>query len=275
MHVDLGYSIFGLEWQHTFDGPTPNNALLLEVRLPLGLWWLQKRQEKAEAKGSAAAIHTPQIKQRIAQAPATNEHYDPSQPALAEAAQAHAPTSNGSAQSSAATSKKSAPSDAAARAVEHATLVADAQAAREKGDRFAEALALSRAYTLRPEPSLALQLVAAQLALGKPRSALADWQRVGDVEQLPAADRERAKELGQQLSAALAHLRVELSGALTEQDECWIDGVTEPIATQGYDVPLDPGTHTLQVKRSDSVLVERTFEAKAGALVRLSIELPR
>ncbi|HET8937614.1 MAG TPA: hypothetical protein VFN67_29425, partial [Polyangiales bacterium] len=165
--------------------------------------------------------------------------------------------------------------DVAARDAEVASRLADAGAARERGDRLAEAFALARAYSLRPDPVVALQLAAAELALGKPRSALTDWQRIGDPEQLPAADRDRALQLRLQLTAALAPLRLELSGGVSGHDTVWIDGVLEPLATQGYDVPLDPGAHTLQVRRGDRVIAERTLDAKAGVLQRMSIELPR
>jgi hypothetical protein len=264
MHAGVGFAVFGLEWQHVFGGPDPHNALLFEVRVPLGLWWLQKRQEKAEAQ-TAAPVQaptikrptTPQIKQRITAPPARS-------PAGAPAA------SVGDDQSTHAAAAEA----ALARDEEYASRLAEAQAARAKGERLAEAFALSRAYALRPEPKVALQLADAELALGKPRSALADWQRVGDVTRLPEPERARAKQFEQQLTAALAHLRLELSAALSPQDVVWIDGAVEPIATQGYDVPLDPGAHTVQLRRGERVLVERTFEAQAGSLLRLELEVP-
>lgn len=275
MHVGVGYSIFGLEWQHTFEGPNPNNAVLLEVRLPLGLWWLQKRQEKAEAQG-ASTVHTPQIKQRVGQATIRDlddERHERSQNGAAE--QPDPPATLSQRPRSAHDPSQAAVSEAATRDAEYATRLAEAQAARDQGDRLAEVFALSRAYALRPEPSVALQLAAAELVLEKPRSALATWQRLGDLDQLQPAERERAKQLRQQLTAALSHLRVELSGAVSGELTIWIDGVVEPTATQGYDVPLDPGAHTLQLRRADHVVLERHFQTQAGALLRLSIDVPR
>lgn len=37
-HVTLGYTLFGIEWQHRFDG-VPDNALMFVVRAPIGIWW--------------------------------------------------------------------------------------------------------------------------------------------------------------------------------------------------------------------------------------------
>jgi len=305
MHAGLGFMIFGMEWQHTFEGPSPNNALLLEVRLPLGLWWLQKRQDKADAKG-ASAVHTPQIKQRIGQplprqqspaasnalggevssapAPAAGSGSaagmgSQTRPAAASGADGLTPTSVGEQPQSkpgqaAAGGATRGPTDAAALDAEYATRMAEAYEARGKGDRLAEAFALSRAYALKPEPLVALQLVAAQLALGKPRSARSDWQRIGDLDQLSPADRDRAKQLQKELASALSHVRIELTGAASDLAIA-IDGIVEPIATQGYDVPLDPGAHKLQLRRGERLLLERDFDTQAGALLRLRIEVPR
>jgi|GEM_PF-5630584 len=275
MHAGVGFTIFGLEWQHTFEGPNPTNALLLEVRLPLGLWWLQKRQEKADAK-DATAVHSPQIKPRIGQRPvrAPDDHHQHDNEAAREAHPPSSAAAVATAAPAARSGKPEAAPDAVALDAEHATRLAEAKAAREKGDRLAEAFALSRAYALRTDPVIALQLVAAELALGKPRSARADWQRVGDVEQLPQAEREHAKQLQQALAAALSHVRVELTGALTNDLAISVDGIIEPTATQGYDVALDPGAHKLQLRRGEQVMLERDFQTQAGALLRLSIEVP-
>jgi hypothetical protein len=271
-HAGLGYTIFGLEFQHVFSGPNPVNALLFEVRLPLGLWWLQKRQEKAEGQAAPQAPHTPQIKRRLGPLPRAGA--DPQATSAEPAGEAPRAAEPGS--GAAATSgEKPSSSAAPAREVERASRLAEAQAARDKGDRLAEAFALSRAYALQPEPLVALQLSAAQLALGKPRAALADWRRVGDVQQLPEAERERAAQHEQQLQAALAQLRLNLTGVVSERDAVWIDDVLEPIALQGYDIPLDPGEHTLQVRRAERVLVERKFQAQAGSLLRLDIAVPQ
>jgi hypothetical protein len=276
VHAGVGFMIFGLEWQHTLEGPNPSHALLLEVRLPLGLWWLQKRQEKADAKGTTA-VAPPQIKPRVGQRPVRAPEED-DQHATEAAREAQSPTGGAAAANTApaaGSGKPNAAPDAVALDAEHAIRLAEAKAAREKGDRLAEAFALSRAYALRTDPLVALQLVAAELALGKPRSARADWQRVGDVEQLPQAERERAKQLQKELAAALSHVRIELTGALTHDLAILVDGIVEPIATQGYDVALDPGAHKLQLRRGEQVILERDFQTQAGALLRLSIEVPR
>jgi hypothetical protein len=290
LHAGIGFMIFGLEWQHRFGGPEPHNALLFEVRLPLGLWWLQQRQEKAATKAAARA-HTPEVKPRMpaarvpltaagdARVPSTAANggsttpAGPGENAARSGAQAAAEPTPGGAGNHPEPATGVAASVAALE-LEYAARLAEASAAREKGDRLAEAFALSRAYSLRKDPSVALQLSAAELALHKPRAALADWQRIGNPEQLPAAERERAAQLKRELDAALGKLRIELSGATTASDQVWIDDVAEPTATQGYDVPLDPGAHTLQIRRGERVLQERQLEARPGELQRLDIELP-
>ena len=81
--------IFGLEWQHRFD-VRDEDALLLQVRLPLGTWWFldRKRKEQDERRrGNATAprssraafvSHEPQPQAPVASA-------QPVMPAPAEA----------------------------------------------------------------------------------------------------------------------------------------------------------------------------------------------
>ena len=73
----------------------------------------------------------------------------------------------------------------------------------------------------------------------------------------------------------MSHLRLELTGAAISDLTIAIDGIVEPTATQGYDVPLDPGDHALQLRRGEQVILERDFQTNAGALLRLDIEVPR
>lgn len=269
-HLGIGFTIFGLEWQHVFDGSEPHNALLLEVRLPLGLWWLHKRQEKAEADSVAAS--RPPTAPTIRHRPTSNP--PPLVPGVAPPASSAPPPSAADSGKAQPSSEQPGSSDTAALDAERAARLADAQSAHERGDHLAEAMALSRAYAMRPEPAISLQLAAAELALGKPRSALADWQRASDSQALSADDRARTTALRQQIAANLAQLRVSLNGATSEQDVVWIDGVSEPTAGRGYDLPLDPGQHHLEVRRNDRMIAERTIDLTAGKLLRLDLDLP-
>jgi hypothetical protein len=269
-HLGIGFTIFGLEWQHVFGGSEPHNALLLEVRLPLGLWWLHKRQEKLEADSMAAA--RPPAAPQIVHRPTSNPPrlVPGAPPSSSTPTNPRAAADSGEAQPS---SGLPGSSDLAAVEAERAARLADAQSARERGDHLAEAMALSRANALRPEPGISLQLAAAELALGKPRSALADWQKASDSQALSAEESARASALRQQITAKLAQLRLSLTGSTSERDAVWIDGVLEPTAGRGYDLPLDPGQHHLEVRQNERVVLERTIELNPGQLLRLELEL--
>src|SRR5205085_7112622 len=62
-------------------------------------------------------------------------------------------------------------------AAEIAAAVEEGQRASERGDHAGAALAFGRAYALRPDAQLALQLSAAEEAGGKWRAAVSDLQR--------------------------------------------------------------------------------------------------
>jgi hypothetical protein len=258
-HAGLGFMIVGLEWQHVFGATAPHNALLLEVRLPLGIWWLQKRQQR-EAERPLEPAHAPQVVPRGPTPLTPPQTVAPLTAAGVSAAPA-----------------KQAPTvaepviDREAQAAEAEARLAEARQAHDRGDGLAEAIALSRAYALRPQPEVALQLAAAELRLGKPRAALADWERVGALASLSAEERARAHELKQEILAGLAHLRVSFEGTLDAADVVTIDAAPEHGATLGYDIPLDPGRHKLQWLRGQRVLFERELDAQPGALLRLSL----
>ncbi|HET8935136.1 MAG TPA: hypothetical protein VFN67_16925, partial [Polyangiales bacterium] len=116
-HAGLGFTIFGLEWQHVFDGPKPHNALLLEVRLPLGLWWLHKRQEKAEAH-AAATPPPPQVKPRTAMPRGPTVHDTQRLGAVAVSGSGSAPRGAASGNTAAATNLGTGPTTSGAPAAE-------------------------------------------------------------------------------------------------------------------------------------------------------------
>jgi hypothetical protein len=53
-HAAVGFMVVGLEWQHRFD-VRDEDALLLQVRVPLGLWWFVDRKREEQGKRRAAA----------------------------------------------------------------------------------------------------------------------------------------------------------------------------------------------------------------------------
>jgi hypothetical protein len=53
-HLALGFTLFGVEWQHRFGG-SDDNALLFLLRLPIGIWWFMwQHQADATARSSSS-----------------------------------------------------------------------------------------------------------------------------------------------------------------------------------------------------------------------------
>jgi hypothetical protein len=57
-HLMLGFSMFGIEWQHRVDpgAGAANNALMFVLRAPIGIWWFllvdDSRRKAAQAQRS-------------------------------------------------------------------------------------------------------------------------------------------------------------------------------------------------------------------------------
>lgn len=255
-HVALGWLVFGMEWQHSFTADLPRDALLWHVRLPLGMWWLQQRQQRDADRAT-----------RRAAAQARARPLGP-QPSLPSARLPNAPHP-----SELPTPQVDAPAAPQAAEIVRASLD-EAAAARERGDTSAEALALARAYTLLPHPSILLQLSAAEEKRGKWLLARSDLRRALARSELTPEEREQAQAREQALAGKLPRLRITLSHA-TGDEQALIDGVIEPSALLGYDVPVDPGQHVLIIQRQDRTLAEQRFEAAEAQLVRVTLELPR
>jgi hypothetical protein len=256
-HVSLGYTIFGIEWQHRFSDSTPSHALLLEVRLPLGVWWRligRKSDERSVA-------HARQTEPRP---------LGPTQPLAA----APKPASDAS--------QRSAPSPVVAEPVARseadraqvAQALAEAERVTQHGDHAAAAAALQRAYILQADSLILLRLAEAELAQGRLLLASNDFRRFLATARTSQAQQKKAAAQSQleAIARRLAHLRIELIGAVgNEQIE--LDGVVEPTALLGYDVALEPGEHSLSVLRDGARLAQRTVQAAETELLRISIDL--
>jgi hypothetical protein len=256
-HLSLGYTVFGIEWQQRFSDARPNHALLFEVRLPLGIWWrlvgrnseqrsaVQARQAQALSPArtvppTAAASPLPLVRAPSAdQPPVAAESIGPSEADRAELAQAQA----------------------------------EAERETQRGNHAAAAAALQRAYMLHPDARILLQLAQAELAQGRLLLAAKDLRRFLDTARTPQAQAERVTAQSQLdgLQRRLAHLRVELTGAMGDE-QIELDGVVEAAATLGYDVALDPGEHSLVMLRHGQPLARRSFKAAEAELVRVSID---
>ena len=301
-HASAGFMILGLEWQHRVTSQRPSDALVFHVRLPLGLWWQQKRQQ-SEAKKTADAQRLTQVKPflpdvRRPLAPPTAAGAMPAGAASAQAplsAQPSAAAGQGAA-SAAASAQSASPPRAAGDAAgpraaspsaagptslplfspeaeaERVQQLEAARTAHAAGDHAAEERALARVEALRPEGESALALAATQIEQGKLLAARSTLQRILATYELSDPERTRAEADHKAVAARLAHLRVVASG-VQGNERVLLDDAPEPSALAGYDVPLNPGTHTVRIERDQRVLAERSFEASEGQLVRLTLEL--
>jgi hypothetical protein len=246
-HLALGYTVFALEWQQRFDAAKPSVALLLEVRLPMGLWWSMQKRKRAEQ----AQLHA------LRTAPVTPPPSAAAPVPLAAAPVLEPPTA----------------ADPGTQA-ELSAALAQAQAQSERGEHARAAMTLGRAYALSPDPLLLLQLSAAEEAQGEWQLAASELKRFLQTAREPAARAQRATVQARlaTLERRLPRLRLELTGARGDET-ILIDGVPAPSAALGYDISLDPGAHALLVTRAGRPLVERAFEAAEAQLVRLELDL--
>jgi hypothetical protein len=58
-HLSVGYTNFGLEFQHRFSQARPSYALLFEVRVPIGIWWFLVGRRSAETKQASSVGGAP------------------------------------------------------------------------------------------------------------------------------------------------------------------------------------------------------------------------
>ena len=272
-HLTLGYTVFGIEFQHRFSALEPSYALLLEVRLPLGLWWrlVGRRERSTSASGApadSAAVQRP--------APLVVRPVAPTAPApraisaSKPAAESGAGDALGGAQNG---GNVEAPEPSPQLQAEIAEALSEADRANARADHVAALAALQRAYMLRPDVSLLPRIARAELAQGRLSLAARDLRRyLADGQSEPAAARDTAREQLQDIERRMSRVRIELGGA-TGDEQIEIDAVAEPAATLGYDIALDPGEHELVVSRGERELLRRVFTTKQGELLRLPLEL--
>jgi hypothetical protein len=253
-HVALGYTVLGLEWQHRFGDATTHDALLFEVRLPLGTWWFLVGNKTADRTVAS-----------VRKAQPTPVGPQPTAAVIPAADQPEAPL----------TLSPAAPAPPSAADKDEARqLLAEAQQASARGEYAQAAAALQRAYQRIADPQLLLQLAEAERAQGKLRAAAQELRHFLAV--APAGEGDEQAKLAAQhkledVERRIAHLRLELRGARGDE-RVELDGALEPAALLGYDVPLDPGDHELVLRRADQPLSTRSFHAGDGELVRLALD---
>jgi hypothetical protein len=247
LNVTVGYTIVGLEWHHRFTSSEPQDALLLVVRAPLGMWWFLTQRDD-------------------------NDEDEEDKPTRGGERDANAPGPDAAA----------ADADAAAIAAADAAQLANqvrveqtlAVQYEQSGQLLQAEQALGRAYAYDPRPELLLDLARVEEAQGKLARAVADLERYlgSAVQERSAAQTEQAQAKLAELLPKLATLRLVLShGAGDERIE--VDGEPFRGATLGYDLRLDPGAHTLLVLRGERALARRHIELESGELLRLELDL--
>lgn len=274
-HVSFGYTIFGLEYQHTFGDRSPSEALLVTVRFPLGFWWFTKDHE--ERTTLTPPPSTPQSSPKL-----PPQQPKPLTAAAASGGTAQQPRPLGPTTADSQSSSATAPTvvdpqtrdrlERGQRALDEATV------AGLRGDYAAQTDALWRAYTAQPDPLLFLRIADAEIARGKRALAVDALQRFlassatsDSVSVL--SEKPNAQATLNELQPQLARVRVTLDAAKGDEQVA-IDGTSQPSALLGYDLWVDPGPHVLTVRSSDRPDLDQPFEARAGELVRLAPSLP-
>ncbi len=242
-HLGVGFMIFGLEWQHLFAPKLNDDALLFDVRVPLGIWWFlvgdDKNKEK-KAREQAERRHS-------SFGPSVSENEKPAPPP--------------------------GPSDDDRYRAEK-----DIERAREeraKGNDAFAAEALAHAYQLDPDPMILLLLVDAELAQGALVGACRDLKRFLDAAVAPNALAKKADAQAKlnALMARLAQLRAQVSPTPPPADaRVEIDGQPALAVLLGYDVALDPGGHELIATHAGHEIAHLKFRAAEGEIVRVTLD---
>jgi len=269
-HLGVGYLVFGVEWQHAFSGGKPSDALLLEVRLPVGYWWATTGRKKARRAPSSEPLTRPVVVRPPLPAAA-----EPIGPHSAQSA-VNAPPGSASTEP-AADGGASEPADGASVELllqrQHA--LDDAARAHDAGEHAAELAALKRAYSLQRDPQLLLRITDAALAQSRLVPAAAALERFLDTVAEPSASREASVVRARlaTLVQRIPKLRLSLTNARGDE-RVEVDGRAEPGALLGYDVRLEVGEHRVTVHRGAQRLVDEQFNTREQELIRRSFVLP-
>ncbi|HEX7479650.1 MAG TPA: hypothetical protein VF331_17730 [Polyangiales bacterium] len=245
-HVAVGYTIFGMEWQQRFTHTGVDHALLAEVRLPLGMWWFfvghdkykrDRQKHRAELNASATNAFVGEGKRSP---PAREPEPGPSADDRYRAE----------------------------KALERARLHT------KQGEHALAAEAFTQAYALDPDPLILVRRADAEVAQGKLVLATRDLQRFLQLA-VSAEAMEHKSDVSQRvqaLSLRLAQLRLSCSDARGDE-LVLVDAEPAPGLLLGYDLPLDPGSHVLVIRRGDTELLRRELAVVEGQIVRVEVAL--
>lgn len=261
-HLGAGYMIFALEYQHGFGERDPSDALLFNVRFPLGFWWFTSGREH---RPFTPPPSTPPSKRPEGDEPPKVKPLGPTQPSTARAAAPEA------AQAPLVDPQTRERIERSQHALEEATV------AGLRADYAAQSDALRRAYAAQPDALLFVRIADAELALGRRARAMEALTQflassaTSDAASVSVA-RVQAEARIKELAPQLARLRLTLTAARGDE-RVEIDVLAQPAVLLGYDVWLDPGSHQLRVLRGEAVLHEGQIDAQPGQVVRVDLAL--
>ena len=149
--------------------------------------------------------------------------------------------------------------DASARAMfEEGVLFVEAGDFVQAEDRFRRALAL------RESPVIVYNLASTLVERGKVVEAVELLRKLSRDPHVDEEMRQSATDLQTQASARIGRLRVTVEGGAAE-DVVTLDRQPLMAAQLGVDIPVDPGSHELQVRRGETVVDTQTAEIAPGA----------
>ncbi len=140
------------------------------------------------------------------------------------------------------------------------------------GDWAQGAERFRRALSLRDSPVIAFNLGVALGHLGQPVEASELFRRILRSEALDPTLRASATAELAATEPQIAWLTVTYA-ARTEGLQLVVDGAERPLALVGTSIPLDPGTHTLTLRRGEHVVGEGAAELAPGAREELALRV--
>jgi hypothetical protein len=157
------------------------------------------------------------------------------------------------------------PAPDASRDASARSLFEDGVAAAEHGDWAEAEDRFRRAFTLRESPVIAYNLASVLATRGKLVEASEMLRHVATDDKAGLELKQSARTLSGDLSARIARIQIEVQNKLPS-DSVVLDGRPLLDAQLSVDIPIDPGSHQLQLRRAARVLDQRALEVpNAGA----------
>lgn len=142
--------------------------------------------------------------------------------------------------------------------------------------RWDEARALfAETYELLPRPQVLLNLAGALAQTGRIVAAVDAYRRVealGDAASEPL--REAARSARTMLEPRLAYLQLDFHDTLAEGDDVQLDDVPLARGTRGDERAMDPGRHSIVVRRDGVEVLREDFRLYEGERLRLDLRAP-